>query len=264
MSSGLPETDLVALSALVDGELDPATSAYLEKRIAAEPNLRLARDTLAAARQAVAGLPRPTVSNELLARISALSDPGAPEAPPRSARTGRVPGFSWRSLAASVVLSALAASGLTYSLVGGRDMSVDQLVADAHRRSLLAASPVDVTTSDRHTVKPWLDARMGVSPPAPDLATSGFTLLGGRVDVLAERVVPTLVYRHNEHTISLIALPDTGSTTQSRDFSSGGYNMVRWTAAGFSFTAVSDLEPSELDAFVSDYRAGLRPANATP
>ena len=47
-------------------------------------------------------------------------------------------------------------------------------VASGHRRSLLATSPVDVVSSDRHTVKPWLDARLGLSPPAPDLAKEGF------------------------------------------------------------------------------------------
>ena len=256
MSSGMSENVLVALNALVDGELDQAAAAELEKRIAAEPDLRRAQDTLVATRRAVARLPRPAVSNELLARISALADRDAMDAPRRPA----VPAVSWRSLAASVVLSALAASGVTYSLVGGRDMSVNQLIADAHRRSLLAASPVDVATSDRHTVKPWLDARMGVSPPAPDLATNGFVLVGGRVEVLAEQVVPTLVYRHNEHTISLIARPESGGTAEPHNFSSGGYNMVRWTEAGFLFTAVSDLEPGELDTFVADYRSELESA----
>jgi anti-sigma factor RsiW len=257
MSSGISEDDLVALNALVDGELDQAATTELERRIAEESGLRLARDALNATRQAVTRLPQSAVSNELLAQISALADRAAIEVPQGPARRGNMRGFSWRGLAASIVLSALAASGLTYSLVGARDVSLDQLIADAHRRSLLAASPVDVASSDRHTTKPWLDARLGLSPPAPDLATQGYALAGGRVDVLAEQVVPTLVYRHNAHTISLIARPESGGTTQSCDFSSGGYNMVRWTEAGFLFTAVSDLEPGELDAFAADYRSQL-------
>jgi anti-sigma factor RsiW len=259
MTGGISEDDLIAVNALVDGELDPITAAALERRLAAEPDLRRARDEMAAAREAVAGLARPAVLDALLARIDAVADSASIEMPRKAERRGTGRRFGWQSLAAGIVLSALAASGLTYSLVGARDVSLDQLVADAHRRSLLAASPVDVASSDRHTVKPWLDARLGVSPPAPDLATQGFVLAGGRVDVLAEQVVPTLVYRHNEHTISLVARPDRGGESSPRHFSSGGYNMVRWIGDGFRFTAASDLEPDELDAFVADYRATARP-----
>ena len=259
MSSGISENDLVELNALVDGELDPAAAAKMEQRLALDPDLRSARNAIATAREAVDRLPRPTISPALLGRIESLADRGAP---PRASRWTAPPSVGWRSLAASVVVAALAASGLTYSLIGGRDMSGDQLIAAAHRRSLLAASPVDVVSSDRHTVKPWLDARLGISPPAPDLATNGFTLVGGRVDVLEQQVVPTLVYRHNEHTISLVALPESRGGAEPRDFSSGGYNMVRWTAAGFRFTAVSDLEPRELDTFVADYRSELESAGA--
>lgn len=261
MSNGISETDLVDLNALVDGELDSTAAAKLEHRIALDPNLRSARDAIAVARDAVGGLPRPVVSAALLGRIESLAEHSAT---PKPSRWPASRSFSWRSLAASIIVSALAASGLTYSLIGPRETSADQSIAAAHRRSLLAASPVDVASSDRHTVKPWLDARLGLSPPAPDMATSGFALVGGRVDVLEQQVVPTLVYRHNEHTISLIARPATAGTAEPRDFSSGGYNMVRWTGAGFLFTAVSDLEQGELDAFVADYRAGARPAGATP
>jgi anti-sigma factor RsiW len=254
MSSGISETDLANLNALVDGELDQSTAAKMERRIALDVDLRSARDTIAATRESVGRLPRPAVSAALLERIESLAGPAVT---PKASHSTAQRSFSWRSLAASIVVSALVASVLTYSLVGGGDNSVDQSIAAAHRRSLLAASAVDVASSDRHTVKPWLDARLGVSPPAPDLTTSGFALAGGRVDVLEQQVVPTLVYRHNEHTISLIARPANAGAAAPHDFSSGGYNMVRWTAAGFLFTAVSDLEPGELDAFVADYRSQL-------
>jgi anti-sigma factor RsiW len=153
------------------------------------------------------------------------------------------------------VITAFLASGATYWLATPRSTSMEELIAAGHHRSLLAATPVDVQSSDRHTVKPWLDAHLGLSPPAPDLASSGYPLLGGRVDVLGQQAVPTLVYRHNEHTISVVALPGSAGTSAPRSLASGGYNMVEWSANGFAFTAVSDLEPSELLSFVNGYRA---------
>jgi anti-sigma factor RsiW len=256
MSGNLSEQELVELNALIDGELDPAATATLKARIAEEPTLRSALDAIMAAREAIGRLPRPVVSEELRARIDELASRGTTDIRGR-AHAARA--FGWRSLAASIMLSALIASGATYWLVGAHSLPLDGLIAAAHRRSLLAASPVDVASSDRHTVKPWLDARLGVSPPAPDLAAKGFTLVGGRVDVLGQQVVPALVYRHNEHTITLFALPDGSGRTAPRDFASGGYNMVRWSAVGFGFTAVSDLEADELDSFVADYRAESGP-----
>ena len=253
----LSEQELIELNALVDGELDPPAAAALEARIAGEPDLRIARDAIVAAREAVASLPRPVVSADVRARIEALIGDGATAEPDRSSASWA---FDWRSLAAAVVVSAALASGMTYLLVTPSGTSLDLLIAAGHRRSLLAASPVDVASSDRHTVKPWLDARLGISPPAPDLATQGFVLLGGRVDVLGEQAVPALVYRHNEHTITLVSVPAGSGSTAPRDFAAGGYNMARWSEVGFSFTAVSDVEAAELDTFVADYRAAAGPA----
>ena len=172
---------------------------------------------------------------------------------PASRRTFWLEG--WQNIAAAVIVTAFLASGATYWLASPRSASLEDLIAAGHRRSLLAATPVDVQSSDRHTVKPWLDAHLGISPPAPDLALVGYPLIGGRVDVLGQQAVPTLVYRHNEHTISVVALPGSAGSSAPHALASGGYNMVEWSANGFAFTAVSDLELGELQAFVEGYRA---------
>lgn len=248
------EEDLVLLGALADGELEPQAAAALERRIAAEPALAKAYDAITATRQALSGLERPAVRPEFLRRIeSAVGLAPAPVAR-RRLRFGET--ADWRALAASLLVAVLAAGSGGY-WIGSESAGIgmaDQ-VAGSHRRSLLAASPVDVASSDRHTVKPWLDARIGLSPPAPDLAAKGFPLVGGRVDVIAGRVVPTLVYRHNEHVVTLVAEPSGPGTSQPRDVAAEGYNMVRWSGRGFGFWAVSDLEQRELEQFAAAYRA---------
>jgi anti-sigma factor RsiW len=243
----ITDDDRVALTALIDGELDVAHANTLEARVAADPALRAVRDEIAATRDAVARLPRPELPPGFRDRISALAD--APEGP--AAREWL---DGWRSVAAAVVVTALITSSATWFVAHPTAPSLETLVASAHHRSLLATTPVDVLSSDRHTVKPWLDSRLGVSPPAPDLAASGYPLLGGRVDVVGQQAVPTLVYRHNEHTISLIAVPGTSGTVAAHSFASGGYNMIEWKSAGFNFIAVSDLEADELTTFATGYR----------
>src|SRR5207302_2763431 len=62
----------------------------------------------------------------------------------------------------------------------GEDERVTQEVLASHVRATLANRSYDVASSDQHTVKPWLSARLAFSPPVADLSASGFDLVGGR------------------------------------------------------------------------------------
>ena len=241
----IDKDDRIDLNALADGELEPARANALRARLATDERLRAAYDEIVATRAALEKLPRPEVSEDFARRLQALAEAQRPAPAFRFAE--------WRNIAAAMIVTAVAASSATY-LLTPRGSTFEELAAAGHRRSLLAESPVDVASSDRHTVKPWLDGKLGVSPPAPDLASTGYPLAGGRVDVLGQAVTPTLVYRHNEHTISLFASPGAAGASAERQLPSGGYNMVEWAGGGFSFAAVSDLEPSELALFVEAYR----------
>jgi anti-sigma factor RsiW len=289
-----PEGIRLMIHALVDGELDAAAALAVERRIAADPRLAAEHARLTALRDTFGRLPRPAVSDafrDRIAAIAAVSTVGAgqqepsdhaeksgnsPSALPRlvasggtgqgpavatsrsrpSSKASRFGSFDWRALAASIMISAVLASGATqWVMVNGATDGAAAAVASGHRRSLLAASPIDIVSSDRHTVKPWLDARIGVSPPAPDLAKDGFALIGGRVEVVDGRPVPALVYRHREHLITLVAEPQQGAgPTEPRKLSSGGFSMVHWSDGAFSYWAISDMERPELDEFVTRFR----------
>lgn len=254
--SRVTQDDRIILNALVDGELPPAQVGALETRLANEPELAAARDEIAATKAALGSLPRPALSSQFVDRIAAIagSQQATASVPPK--RRWRLP-EGWRNVAAAIVLTGVVTSSATWFLLLPQSSSFELLVASAHQRSLLSASPVDVLSSDRHTVKPWLDARLGLSPPAPDLAAGGYPLVGGRVEVISQQALPALVYKHNEHTISVIAVPTNAASRAPQNLASGGYNMVEWVAAGFKFVAVSDLEPQELALFASDYLAAV-------
>lgn len=286
-----PEGIRLMIHALVDGELDAAAALAVERRIAADPALAAEHARILALQGAVGRLPRPDVSDDFRARIAAIGtasaqqaaqdlEPqrGAPSALPGliagagagqrraadtrpsqarpSPRARRFGSFDWRAMAASIVMTAVLASGATqWVMFNSASDSIAAEIAGDHRRSLLAASPIDIVSSDRHTVKPWLDARIGVSPPAPDLAPDGFALIGGRVEVVSGRPVPALVYRHREHLITLVAEPQQGGrVTEPKDVSSGGFSMVHWSDGAFSYWAISDMERPELDDFVARFR----------
>jgi anti-sigma factor RsiW len=291
-----PEGIILMIHALIDGELDAAAALAVERRIASDPALAAEHDRIVALQGAVSRLPRLDVSDTFLARIAAIGatgtarpaqdEPAQDEAAepqrgipsarpdqigvdqlrgtarrdaqtrPSQLRARRFGSFDWRAMAASIMISAVLASGATqWVMFNSESDGFAAAVASGHRRSLLAASPIDIVSSDRHTVKPWLDARIGVSPPAPDLAQDGYALIGGRVEVIADRPVPALVYRHREHLITLVAEPQQGgSITASEDLSSSGFSLVHWSDGAFSYWAISDMERPELDDFVARFR----------
>jgi anti-sigma factor RsiW len=133
---------------------------------------------------------------------------------------------------------------------------VRDAVVAGHIRSLMASQPVDVVSSDRHTVKPWFSGRIPQAPRVVDLAKENFPLVGGRIDVVGRKPVPTLVYRSHAHFISVTAVPveslaDSSSVRHPAD----GYAIVRWMEKGVAYWAISDVGADELESFVRLFRA---------
>ncbi len=244
------DDDRLWLNAYIDGELDPAHTLEFEQRLAADPALAAAHARLKALRGAIAArVPRERASPELKRRVAALARP------PSTA-----PG--WRALAASVAVAFVAGSALTFvgldtrGPAGGGETasSAAPLLVASHMRSLMASQQVDVVSSDRHTVKPWFNGKLPESPRVVDLASQGFPLVGGRIDVIGLTPVPTLVYRHRLHVISLTAVPGKLGTAAPRDID--GYNIVDWTDGNITYWAVSDLSTPELEDFARAFRNG--------
>jgi anti-sigma factor RsiW len=239
--------------AYVDGELDAAQAMEMERRIAAEPALAAERTRVEALRNAIAKrLPRKAAPHHLFRRIETAIAQHATRRLPVASRP------SWHALAASVVLTAFLASGSTLLLLtpGSTETVADVVVAN-HLRALMATQPVDILSSERHTVKPWFNGRIPQAPRVVDLSRQEFPLLGGRIDVIGRVPVPTLVYQRRKHLISLSAVPSgTFAGMASVPRAIAGYNIVSWTDGDTVYWAVSDVVTTDLDSFVKDFRSG--------
>ena len=160
----------------------------------------------------------------------------------------------WGAVAAGIALVALAT---TPFLANARNQG--QLVAEeilsAHERALMGRI-VDVVSSDQHTVKPWFNGKLPFSPPVTDLASDGFPLEGGRLDYAGGRPVAALVYGRRLHRIDVFVWPAADQKAPPAHFERNGYNEISWTKDNFLFTAVSDLNATELAAFGSLLRIG--------
>jgi anti-sigma factor RsiW len=250
------EESVLLLNAYIDNELDAASVLDVERRLESDAALKAEHDRLRQLRSALESqIAQERASDDFRHRIVQIADqPGAVE-PLRSSFETR---DGWRRLAMAAALAAFVAGAGTYGILRQDPVSNDvaAIVAD-HRRALLAATPYDIVSSDRHTVKPWFDSKLALSPQVVDLASSGFPLVGGRVEILDGKAVPVLVYQRRAHVISVVAVPRTvpaaansPSLAETRD----GYSVIRWRGRDFDYFAVSDITEGELSDFVARWR----------
>ena len=263
LGASLQDNDELQLTAYFDGELDPVSAGEFERRLATDELLRARYSRLMSLRQAIRALPRDEMPADLQARIQATikaeraSDRGSDRAErPNNVAFLRRRNWSFQALAASAIFGAVISGSVmkTFDRFGQEDTVASEVVA-GHVRGLLAPQPFDIASSDRHTVKPWFTSRLPESPQVPDLAAQGFVLIGGRVDVIENRPVATIVYKHAAHTVSLTTLT-LGQTIPEQTIA--GYNVRSWSDGNFTYVAVGDLPGADLATFEREFTAAVR------
>ncbi len=170
----------------------------------------------------------------------------------------------WLNLGASFAMGAVVSVTATYFLAAGSMQgSLANDVVAGHVRSLMAAHLADVSSSDRHTVKPWFAGKLDFVPPVPDLATEGYPLVGGRLDYIAGRATAALIYRHRQHTINVFVLPrDERLPAPPAAFTAQGYNVTGWRNESMQFWLASDLNAGELRQFAERLRHATQEAGS--
>jgi anti-sigma factor RsiW len=230
------------LEAYLDNELDRTEARELEAHADTCAECRAALDRLDALRRSLRDTSlRYTAPPTLRERITATADAELP-------RSRRPMPASWRIAAACVL--AFGAGGLSvhmWNSAQSTQIEQEQLAHDlfaSHWRALAAASPVDVISSDRHTVKPWFAGKVGQAPLVQDFAEQGFALAGGRIDYVGAQRVAVLVYRHGQHLIDVFVLPQLPRPEQMQ-----GYSLRPTMLDAQPAAIVTDMDPTELARF---------------
>ena len=159
--------------------------------------------------------------------------------------------WNWLALAAAIVFAAVIAWNVLPRL---QRPDTDQFLATqliaSHVRSLMASHLTDVASSDQHTVKPWLDAKLDFAPAVVDLSTEGFPLIGGRLDYLDNRAVAALIYQRRKHFINLFVWPAAPDETRTpKTITRQGYQLLHWVESDLNYWVVSDVNEKELQEF---------------
>jgi len=227
------------IDAFVDRELGPEETRGFDEHLRSCPACSqetLARQRLKAETR-LAGQ-RFTPSAEFERRIRQ-------QVAPKRARLFSLPAFA---AVAAVLLFAITAA------VVWRDRTLKQEVVaqlvDQHVSALASEHPVDVISTDQHTVKPWFAGKVPFSVDLPNLSGTDFELLGGRVVYLQQSPAAHLIFGVRKHRISVFMVRDTGAAAalgnDAAPVRRSAFNTQTWVEDGIRYFAISDVNPQDI------------------
>ena len=199
-------------------------------------------------------------SSELLAR----SMPTAVLRPSdRSSKTffGMPTGFAAGKLwgtAALAMAAILVVAGFVVNQGKLRQSASDRVLAelvDLHVATLASANPVDVVSSDRHTVKPWFAGKIPFTFDLPDLQGTPFELVGGRLSYLEQTPGAELLFTIRKHQVSVFifpanALPD---FTASGPANANTFHTEIFTRGHLRYFVVGDVSVDDIHQLAASF-----------
>lgn len=153
------------------------------------------------------------------------------------------------TLAFAVALVLLVAvSAVVMVRRSAREQAVAELV-DLHVAALASANPVDVVSTDRHTVKPWFQGKLPFTFNLPELVGSQYTLAGGKLVYFDHRPGAHLIFELHKHELSLFIVQQTGSAPAGLfSRAENGFSIESWTSNGLQYMIVSDAGAGDVHA----------------
>lgn len=166
------------------------------------------------------------------------------------------PWWKWLSAPLYVLLLSLGAF-LIYPRPS-HDTMVAGLV-DQHITNLASDHPVEVVSSDKHTVKPWYQGRLPFTFNPPELPKEGpLQLVGGKVAYVGQQPGAQLWYQEGPHKISVFVFqvrPGAGRAGLNRDLS---FNVNSWVQGGLQYYLVTDASQEEAGKLVTWFQEANR------
>jgi anti-sigma factor RsiW len=179
----------------------------------------------------------------------------------KSARTNSKPvwAFSWMPRLVAVAALVLIVASVLWTRHSAREQALAELL-DLHVATMASANPVDVISTDRHTVKPWFQGKLPFTFNLPELQNSPFKLVGGRVAYFKHTAVAQLLFDLRNHQMSVFILQDqpgmipleTGATREM------AFNVETWSEGGLRYVVIGDASPSDIHELSELLRAAAR------
>ena len=138
-----------------------------------------------------------------------------------------------------------------------RERQLVRELIDQHVTTLASANPVDVISSDRHTVKPWFEGKVPFTFDLPELQGTPFTLVGGRKSYVNQTPAAELLFRLRQHQLSVFIFQEGGENGECRNALQAAYSFHArsWSDDGLCYFAVGDVNADDLNALAKLMKA---------
>lgn len=146
--------------------------------------------------------------------------------------------------AAVVLVLVIAFTGL-WLRHAARQQALSEL-ADLHVATLASANPVDVVSSDRHTVKPWFQGKLPFTFNLPELQNSPFKLIGGRMTYFEHNPGAQLLFEVRKHQLSVFIFQEQAGPSLGGAASKLAFNVESWSEGGLRYIVISDASPDDV------------------
>ena len=153
----------------------------------------------------------------------------------------------WALAAAALVLLA---AGLFVAANRRQGAKAVAEFADLHVTALASANPVEVVSTDRHTVKPWFQGRIPFTFDLPELQGTPFTLVGGRVAYFHQEPGAHLIFAYQRHFISVFIFRDTPQLALPASFladKTSSFTLRTWTKEGLRYVVIGDANAATIE-----------------
>lgn len=156
----------------------------------------------------------------------------------------------WPCWALATAALVLLAAGLFVAANRRQGAKAVAEFADLHVTALASANPVEVVSTDRHTVKPWFQGRIPFTFDLPDLQGTPFTLVGGRVAYFHQEPGAHLIFGYQRHFISVFIFRDTPQLAMPAFFfadKTSSFTLRTWTTEGLRYVVIGDAHAATIE-----------------
>lgn len=229
------------LHAYLDGELDPATRAEVEARLAQDPEARQRLENYAGVDRLLRQEYAPVLDEPVPARLLR--------------RPARMPVRRLAGLAATLV-GGVALGWVVHGELAPTVPQLAQASMPVWRQAVAAhvvytpevRHPVEVTAEQEQHLVGWLSKRLGTPVRAPRLSPLGYELLGGRL--LPDEGAPAAQFMYQDASGRRLTLY-VKRNTESRDTafrfaSDSGQSAFYWVDRELGYALVGDLPRGQL------------------
>jgi anti-sigma factor RsiW len=254
MSTGRPITE-EDLHAYVDAALDPARRAEVDDYLKHHPDVARRVQGYARQREELRATLAPIAEEPIPPELNFASLIEAYQRPSRSA--------PWRAVAAAILLFGLGGAG-GWTMHGTSDAQPSGIAALAQEAAFNYSvygpdlmHPVEIKAADSADLVDWISNRLQTPIKVPDLRSSGYRFMGGRLVATAHGPAGLLMY-DDDHGIRLVMFVrpmDTDKNTRTMSQTvNGPVTGFSWAHNGIGYSVVGAASPDILHPLANEIR----------